>query len=53
MGDVAVSGIEFAVGVACAAMAVGAWRNGLRIVGVAALVAGVAAIGYAVWALAG
>jgi hypothetical protein len=51
MGDTAVSGIELAVGIACAILALGAWRGGLRIVAVAALVAAAAAVGHAVWAL--
>jgi hypothetical protein len=51
MGDTAVSGIELAVGIACAVMAHGAWRAGLRIVAAAALVAAAFAVGHAVWAL--
>ena len=52
MNDAVVDGIELAVGLACAVAAVGAWRGGLRWVGIAACVAALAAIGHAVWSLA-
>lgn len=52
MHDAAVYGIELGVGLACAVAAVGAWRRGLRWVGVVAGAAGIAAIVHALWALA-
>ena len=52
MNDAVVDGIELAVGLACAVAAVGAWRRGLRWVGIVAGVAALAAIGHAVWAVA-
>jgi hypothetical protein len=52
MHDAVVNGIELGVGLACAVAAVGAWRRGLRWVGVVAGAAAFAAIGHAVWAIA-
>jgi hypothetical protein len=52
MREAVVYGIELAVGLACAVAAVGAWRRGLRAVGVVAGAAAIAAIVHALWALA-
>jgi hypothetical protein len=52
MHDAAVYGIELGVGLACAVAAVGAWRRGLRWVGIVAGVAAIAAIVHSLWALA-
>ena len=52
MRDGVVYGIELAVSLACGVVAVGAWRRGLRVVGLVAGTAGLAACVHAVWALA-
>jgi hypothetical protein len=52
MHDAVVYGIELAVGLACAAAAVGAWRRGLRSVAIVAGAAALAAVAHAGWALA-
>jgi hypothetical protein len=50
--QLAIDVIELAVGAACLAAAVAVWRRGLRIAGVVFAVAGVAAVGHAVWSMA-
>jgi hypothetical protein len=52
MHDAVVYGIELGVGLACAVAAVGAWRRGLRWVGIVAGLAALAAVVHALWALA-
>jgi hypothetical protein len=52
MRDAIVYGIELAVGVACGVVAVGAWRRGLRVVGIVAGAGALAACAHAAWALA-
>jgi hypothetical protein len=52
MRDAVVYGVELAVGLACGVAAVGAWRRGLRAVGLAAGAGAFAACVHAVWALA-
>jgi hypothetical protein len=44
--------IELAVGLACLIGAVGAWRRGLRVLGVLLAVAGAAAVAHALVSLA-
>jgi hypothetical protein len=51
MRDAVVYGIELAVGLACGFVAVGAWRRGLRAVGIVTGAGALAACAHAVWAL--
>ncbi len=43
--------IELAVGAVCLAAAVATWRGGVRIVSAVIAVAGLAAVGHAVWSM--
>jgi hypothetical protein len=44
--------IELAVGAVCLVAAVATWRSGLKVVSAVLAVAGITAVGHAVWSMA-
>jgi hypothetical protein len=51
MPQLATDLIELAVGIACLGVTAASWRRGSRVVAVVFAVAGLAAVGHAVWSM--